>query len=50
MRDPQLVFDRIDRYGEMSAWLLFTGRLVDQVQRVAGLGYLNLGYIPWGHA
>ncbi|MEV7797344.1 hypothetical protein AB0O68_36260 [Streptomyces sp. NPDC087512] len=50
MKDPQLVFDHIDRYGETSARRLFTGRLVDQVQRVAGLGHLNLGYIPWGHA
>ncbi|MFJ3513172.1 hypothetical protein [Streptomyces luteogriseus] len=50
MKDPQLVFDHIDRYGETSARRLFTGRLVDQVQRVAGLGHLNLGYIPWGQA
>nr|BAK19824.1 putative TRA1 protein [Streptomyces rochei] len=50
MKDPQVVFDHIDRYGETSARRLFTGRLVDQVQRVAGLGHLNLGYIPWGQA
>ncbi|MFC9932546.1 hypothetical protein [Streptomyces sp. NPDC127190] len=50
MKDPQLVFDHIDRYGETSARRLFTGRLVDQVQRVASLGHLNLGYIPWGQA
>ncbi|MFH8939544.1 hypothetical protein [Streptomyces griseosporeus] len=50
MKDPQLVFDHIDRYGETSARRLFTGRLVDQVQRMAGLGHLNLGYIPWGQA
>ncbi|MGP3990846.1 hypothetical protein [Streptomyces sp. 3N207] len=50
MKDPQLVFDHIDRYGETSARRLFTGRLVDQVQRVASLGHLILGYIPWGQA
>jgi hypothetical protein len=50
LKDPQMVFDHIDRYGETSARRLFTGRLVDQVRRVAGLGHLNLGYIPWGQA
>ncbi|MGV9503577.1 hypothetical protein ACWDQ0_35460 [Streptomyces sp. NPDC003642] len=50
MKHPQLVFDHIDRYGETSARRLFTGRLVDQVRRVASLGHLNLGYIPWGQA
>ncbi|MFZ4176658.1 hypothetical protein ACOZCI_20520 [Streptomyces griseoincarnatus] len=48
MKDPQLVFDHTNRYGEASARHLFTGRLVDQVQRVAGLGHLDLGHIPWG--
>ncbi|WP_445524509.1 hypothetical protein [Streptomyces cyslabdanicus] len=48
MKNPQLVFDHIDRYGESSARHLFTGRLVDQVPCLAGLGHLNLGYIPWG--
>ncbi|WP_228901770.1 hypothetical protein [Streptomyces sp. DH1] len=47
MKDPQVVFDHVDRYGEASARRLFTVRLVDQVQRLAGLGHLNLGYIPW---
>ncbi|EYT77971.1 hypothetical protein CF54_39810 [Streptomyces sp. Tu 6176] len=50
MKDPQVVFDHIDQYGETSARRLFTGRLVDQVQQVAGLGHLNLGYLPWGQA
>ncbi|MFB6784875.1 hypothetical protein ACFCX0_48545 [Streptomyces sp. NPDC056352] len=50
MKDPQLVFDHIDRYGETSARRLFTGRLVDQVQQMSGLEHLNLGYIPWGQA
>ncbi|MEU6071394.1 hypothetical protein ABZ864_44900 [Streptomyces sp. NPDC047082] len=48
--DPQIVFDHIDRYGRTSARRLFTGRLVDQVQRLLGLGHLDLGYIPWGQA
>ncbi|CAL9278306.1 hypothetical protein SUDANB5_06837 [Streptomyces sp. SudanB5_2050] len=47
MKDPQVVFDHVDRYGEASAKRLFTVRLIDQVQRLAGLGHLNLGYIPW---
>ncbi|MER6739080.1 hypothetical protein [Streptomyces puniciscabiei] len=50
MKDPQLVFDHIDRYGETSARRLFTGRLVDQVQHLSDLGHLSLGYIPWGRA
>ncbi|MGW5098203.1 hypothetical protein ACWEQ1_32110 [Streptomyces nodosus] len=50
MKDPQLLFNHIDRYGETSARRLFTGRLVDQVQQMSGLGHLNLGYIPWGQA
>jgi hypothetical protein len=48
--DHQVVFDHIDRYGETSARRLFTSRFVDQVQRLAGLGHLGLGYIPWGQA
>ncbi|WP_282797864.1 hypothetical protein [Streptomyces sp. CC224B] len=48
MRDPQVVCDNIDRYGETPARRLFTGRLVDQVRRVVGLGDLNLGYLAWG--
>jgi hypothetical protein len=48
--DHQVVFDHIDRYGEASARRLFTSTLVDQVQRLAGLGHLGLGYIPWGQA
>ncbi|GAB1340035.1 hypothetical protein ACE1SV_66250 [Streptomyces sp. E-15] len=50
MKDSQVVFDHIDRYGETSARGLFTEPLVDQVQRVAGLGHLNLGYTAWGQA
>ncbi|MFI6434936.1 hypothetical protein [Streptomyces sp. NPDC050759] len=38
------MFAHIDRYGEVSARRLFTGRFVDQVTRLSGLGHLNLGY------
>lgn len=48
--DHQLVFDHIDRYGELSAQRLFTRAFVAQVQRLADLGHLDLGYTPWGHA
>ncbi|MGW0928200.1 hypothetical protein [Streptomyces sp. NPDC002644] len=46
--DYQDVFDHIDRYGETSARHLFTSTLADQVQHLAGLGHLGLGYLPWG--
>ncbi|MFD9235689.1 hypothetical protein ACFWB3_10455 [[Kitasatospora] papulosa] len=46
----QLVFDHIDRYGETSAQRLFTRAFVAQVQRLAGLGHLSLGYTPRGQA
>ncbi|MGW7260681.1 hypothetical protein [Streptomyces sp. NPDC054834] len=48
--DHQLVFDHIDRYGERSAQRLFTRAFVAQVQRLAGLGHLDLGYTTWGQA
>jgi hypothetical protein len=48
--DHQLVFDHIDRYGELSAQRLFTRAFVAQVQRLAGLGHLDLGYTTWGQA
>jgi hypothetical protein len=48
--DHQLVFDHTDRYGETSAQRLFTRAFVAQVQRLAGLGHLSLGYTPWGQA
>ncbi|AXI91258.1 hypothetical protein SAM9427_36430 (plasmid) [Streptomyces sp. ETH9427] len=48
--DHQVVFDHIDRYGEISARRLFTSTFVDQVQRLAGLGHLDLGYTTWGQA
>ncbi|MFD8288031.1 hypothetical protein ACFV2B_07325 [Streptomyces lavendulae] len=48
--DHQVVFDHIDRYGEPSAQRLFTRTFVDQVQRLAGLGHLDLGYTTWGQA
>jgi ABC-type dipeptide/oligopeptide/nickel transport system permease subunit len=46
----QIVFDHIDRYGGTSARRLFTRTFVDQVQRLAGLGHLGLGYTTWGQA
>nr|pir hypothetical protein 2 - Streptomyces bambergiensis plasmid pBL1 [Streptomyces prasinus] len=48
--DHQLVFDHIDRYGELSAQRLFTRAFVAQVQRLADLGHLDLGYTTWGQA
>ncbi|MEU3188668.1 hypothetical protein ABZ707_31395 [Streptomyces sp. NPDC006923] len=46
--DHQLVFNHIDRYGELSAQRLFTRAFVAQVQRLADLGHLDLGYTTWG--
>lgn len=48
--DHQLVFDHLDRYGELSAQRLFTRSFVAQVQRLADLGHLDLGYTTWGQA
>jgi hypothetical protein len=45
--DHQLVFDHIDRYGEVSARRLFTSAFVDQVTRMSRLGHLSLGYTTW---
>ncbi|XMN11216.1 hypothetical protein ACK8N7_36985 [Streptomyces griseobrunneus] len=50
MKDHQVVFDHIDRYGEPSARRLFSNQLVDQAQHHARLGHLNLGYSPWGQS
>ncbi|MEU9617126.1 hypothetical protein AB0D56_37270 [Streptomyces sp. NPDC048209] len=50
MKDHQVVFDHIDRYGEPSAHRLFSNRLVDQAQHISGLGHLNVGYFPWGQS
>jgi hypothetical protein len=49
-RDHPVVFDHIEKYGEVSARRLFTGQSVNQVQRLSGLGHLNLGHTPWGKA
>lgn len=46
-KDHQLVFDHIDRYGEVSARRLFTSAFVDQVIRLSRLGHLSLGYTTW---
>ncbi|MFF9569902.1 hypothetical protein [Streptomyces sp. NPDC014685] len=48
--DQELVFDHIDRYGEPSAQRLFPRAFVAQVQRLARLGHLDLGYTTWGQA
>ncbi|MFJ8769879.1 hypothetical protein [Streptomyces clavifer] len=48
MKDHSVVFDHIDCYGEPSARRLFSNRLVNEAQRLAGLGHLNLGYSTWG--
>ncbi|MFI1568342.1 hypothetical protein ACH4ZX_35890 [Streptomyces sp. NPDC020490] len=48
--DHQIVHDHIGRYGEHSAQRLFTRSFVATVQRLSGLGHLDLGYTPWGQA
>ncbi|MEU5902502.1 hypothetical protein [Streptomyces venezuelae] len=48
--DHQLVFDHIDRYGELSAQRLFTRAFVAQVQRLSSLRHLNLGQTTWRRA
>ncbi|MFE9700541.1 hypothetical protein [Streptomyces sp. NPDC006270] len=50
MKDHRVVFDHIDCYGEPSARRLFSNRLVNEAQRLAGLGHLNLGYSTWGQS
>ncbi|WP_052744641.1 hypothetical protein [Streptomyces odonnellii] len=50
MKDHQVVFDHIDRYGETSARRLFSHRLVDQAQRLSGTRHLVLGHTTWGRA
>ncbi|MEK8141777.1 hypothetical protein NKH18_01410 [Streptomyces sp. M10(2022)] len=42
MKDHQIVFDHIDRYGEPSARRLFSNQLLDQAQHLSGLGHLDL--------
>ncbi|WP_051115915.1 hypothetical protein [Streptomyces sp. PsTaAH-124] len=48
--DHQIVHDHIARYGKHSAQRLFTRSFVATVQRLSGLGHLDLGYTPWGQA
>ncbi|MEV5982818.1 hypothetical protein [Streptomyces sp. NPDC052114] len=48
--DHQIVFDHIARHGEHSAQRLFTRAFVATVQRLSGLGHLDLGFTPWGQA
>ncbi|MFF2927184.1 hypothetical protein ACFVTP_33070 [Streptomyces celluloflavus] len=50
LKDHQVVFDHIDRYGEPSARRLFSNRLVDQAQHHSRLGHLDLGFSTWGQA
>jgi hypothetical protein len=50
MKNHQVVFDHIDRYGETSARRLFSNQLVDQTQRLSGTRHLVLGHITWGQA
>ncbi|MFG2603123.1 hypothetical protein ACGFT2_06135 [Streptomyces sp. NPDC048514] len=50
LKDHQVVFDHIDRYGEPSARRLFSNQLVDQAQHHSRLGHLDLGYTSWGQA
>ncbi|MEU9031459.1 hypothetical protein AB0D46_28875 [Streptomyces sp. NPDC048383] len=50
MKDHQVVFDHIDRYGEPSARRLFSNQLVNEAQHLSGLGHLNLGYSTWGQS
>ncbi|WP_424893303.1 hypothetical protein [Streptomyces sp. XH2] len=48
LKDHQVVFDHIDRYGEPSARRLFSNHLVDQAHHRSRLGHLDLGYSTWG--
>lgn len=50
MKDHSFVFDHIDSYGEPSVGRLSSNRLVDQAQRLSGLGHLNLSYFTWGQS
>ncbi|MFD3664002.1 hypothetical protein ACFWVF_26020 [Streptomyces sp. NPDC058659] len=50
MKDHQVVFDHIDRYGEPSARRLFSNQLVNDAKHLSGLGHLNLGYSTWGQS
>ncbi|WP_411078312.1 hypothetical protein [Streptomyces sp. cmx-10-25] len=50
LKDHQVVFDHIDRYGETSARRLFSNQLVNQAQHYARLGHLDLGYTTWEQA
>ncbi|MFE1781289.1 hypothetical protein ACFW9F_01510 [Streptomyces sp. NPDC059506] len=50
VKDHDVVFDHIDRYGEGSARRLFSNRLVDEAQRLSGTHHLVLGHLTWGQA
>ncbi len=46
--DHQIVRGHIERYGEQPAQRLFTPSFAATVQRLSGLGHLELGYTWWG--
>ncbi|MFB7295776.1 hypothetical protein [Streptomyces rubiginosohelvolus] len=50
MKEHQVVFDHIDRYGEPSVRRLFRNQLFNEAQHLSGLGNLNLGYSTWGQS
>lgn len=50
MKDHPVVFNHIDRSGEPSARRLCSNQLVNEAQRLSGLGHLDLGYSAWGQA
>ncbi|MGW0607818.1 hypothetical protein [Streptomyces sp. NPDC002640] len=50
MKDHSVVFAHIDQYGETSARRLFSHKLVDQAQRLAGTHHLVLEHTTWGQA
>ncbi|MER0429297.1 hypothetical protein [Streptomyces microflavus] len=50
MKEHQVVFNHIDSYGEPSARRLFSNHLVNEAQRLSGLGHLNLGYSTCGQS
>ncbi|MFI6730816.1 hypothetical protein [Streptomyces atratus] len=50
MKDHQVVFDHIDRYGEPLARRRFSNQLVDQAQHLSRLGHLDLGYATGGQS
>ncbi|MGW0606595.1 hypothetical protein [Streptomyces sp. NPDC002640] len=50
IKDHSVVFASIDQYGETSARRLFSHKLVDGAQRLAGMRHLVLEHTIWGQA